>query len=168
MLPAASSVACYVAAGRCGVRLRRLCRPLHQRRILPRDGLAHLPVWYRLGPLWHTRTAVQCSSECGRSAAGFPLGSLCRAGPNGIGKSTLLNVIKGLMPPRFGMVTINPKLRLGSFAQVRVSLTARVSIPCGTVSHTVWSLRRHARDEPTCRTCSFYMLFRMLNVVPLR
>jgi hypothetical protein len=124
--------------------------------------------WARCGTRARQCSAVQCSSECGRSVAGFPLGSLCRAGPNGIGKSTLLNVIKGLMPPRFGMVTINPKLRLGSFAQVRVSLTARVSIPCGTVSHTAWSLRRHARDEPTCRTCSFYMLFRMLNVVPLR
>jgi hypothetical protein len=38
-------------------------------------------------------------------------------------------VIKGLMPPRFGMVTINPKLRLGSFAQVRVSLTAKGIYP---------------------------------------
>ena len=45
---------------------------------------------------------------------------ICLCGPNGIGKSTLLNVIKAQLEPRFGIVTINPRLKLGSFAQHHV------------------------------------------------
>ena len=38
-------------------------------------------------------------------------------GPNGVGKSTLLNVIYGYSKPTRGIVTQNPRLRIGVFSQ---------------------------------------------------
>ena len=54
---------------------------------------------------------------------------ICLVGPNGIGKSTLLNVIYEELNPTAGMVTRNSRLRVGRFTQHHVdSLTMKRSI----------------------------------------
>eukprot|EP00039_Didymoeca_costata_P005566 m.82564 g.82564 ORF g.82564 m.82564 type:complete len:768 (-) comp12875_c0_seq1:39-2342(-) len=54
---------------------------------------------------------------------------ICLVGPNGIGKTTLLNVIYQELEPTKGMVTKNQRLRVGRFSQHHVdSLDMKVSI----------------------------------------
>ena len=54
---------------------------------------------------------------------------VCLVGPNGIGKSTLLNVIYQELAPTDGLVTKNQRLRVERFSQHQVDeLTMKVSI----------------------------------------
>eukprot|EP00729_Bicosta_minor_P010107 gene10107-14007_t len=54
---------------------------------------------------------------------------ICLVGPNGIGKSTLLNLIYEELAPTTGMVTRNPRLKVERFSQHHVDgLTMRKSI----------------------------------------
>jgi ATPase subunit of ABC transporter with duplicated ATPase domains len=54
---------------------------------------------------------------------------ICLVGPNGIGKTTLLNVIYQELEPTQGLVTRNPRLRVGRFSQHQVdSLTMKKSV----------------------------------------
>jgi len=54
---------------------------------------------------------------------------ICLVGPNGIGKTTLLNVIYQELEPTNGLVTRNQRLRVGRFSQHQVdSLTMKASV----------------------------------------
>ncbi len=57
-------------------------------------------------------------------------------GPNGVGKSTLLNILLGKMPPEHGTVTLGTKLQIAYFDQLRQALDLEKTVAENVVQGT--------------------------------
>jgi ATP-binding cassette subfamily F protein 3 len=73
------------------------------------------------------------------------------SGPNGGGKSTLLNTIAGRLPPLAGEVKLGPSVQLGVMTQEQTGLDPRLT-PLATVAHAF-------ENETAARTFLAYFLF---------